>query len=245
MTPGPKREADQLFRAVFGRLIHSVLAHGRSKPGQSLGHSVAERSADLASDPTLTSDAPKASLGFQPGAILAQRYRIVHLLGRGGMGEVYRADDLLLGQAVALKFLPAAATASASVLSRFRNEVRTARQISHPNVCRVYDIGEAEGLTYLTMEYVDGEDLASLLRRIGKLPPDKGMEVARQLCAGLAAAHDKGVIHRDIKPANIMLDGKGHVRITDFGIAGMAEQIRDMRSGTPAYMSPEQRPAKR
>jgi serine/threonine-protein kinase len=153
------------------------------------------------------------------------------------MGEVYRADDLVLGQSVALKFLPAASEAA---LSRFRNEVRTARQVSHPNVCRVYDIGEADGLTYLSMEYVDGEDLASLLRRIGKLPQDKALEIARQVCAGLAAAHDKGVIHRDLKPANIMLDGRGHVRITDFGIAGVAAQIRDVRSGTPDYMSPEQ-----
>jgi Protein kinase domain len=189
---------------------------------------------------TITHPAPAGHVHFPPGAILAQRYRIVHLLGRGGMGEVYRADDLLLGQPVALKFLPAAATAGASVLSRFRNEVRTARQVSHPSVCRVYDIGEADGLTYLSMEYVDGEDLASLLRRIGKLPQVKGLEIARQLCAGLAAAHDKGVVHRDLKPANIMLDGKGHVRITDFGIAGMAEEIRDVQSGTPAYMSPEQ-----
>jgi serine/threonine-protein kinase len=156
------------------------------------------------------------------------------------MGEVYRADDLVLGQAVALKFLPPEAVAGASALSCFRNEVRTARQISHPNVCRVYDIGEMAGLTYLSMEYVDGEDLASLLRRIGKLPQDKTLEVARQLCAGLAAAHNKGVIHRDLKPANIMLDGKGHVRITDFGLAGVAAHIRDVRSGTPAYMSPEQ-----
>jgi hypothetical protein len=195
---------------------------------------------DLTGDPTLTYAAPAPPLGFQPGATLAQRYRIVHLLGRGGMGEVYRADDLLLGQVVALKFLPTAATPRASALSRFRNEVRTARQISHPNVCHVYDIGEAEGLTYLSMEYVDGEDLASLLRRIGKLPQDKALEIARQLCAGLAAAHDKGVIHRDLKPANIMLDGKGHVRITDFGLAGVAEHIRDIRSGTLAYMSPEQ-----
>ena len=89
-------------------------------------------------------------------------------------------------------------------------------KVSHPNVCRVYDIGEADGLTYLSMEYVDGEDLASLLRRIGKLPQEKALEIARQLCAGLAAAHDKGVIHRDLKPANIMLDGRGHVRITDY-----------------------------
>jgi molybdate transport repressor ModE-like protein len=153
---------------------------------------------------------------------------------------VYRADDLLLGQSVALKFLPAGAMASAPALNRFRNEVRTARQVSHPNVCRVYDIGEADGLTYLSMEYVDGEDLASLLRRIGKLPPEKALEIARQLCAGVAAAHDKGVIHRDLKPANIMLDRKGQVRVTDFGIAAVAEQIRDARSGTPAYMSPEQ-----
>jgi serine/threonine-protein kinase len=156
------------------------------------------------------------------------------------MGEVYRADDLLLGQPVALKFLPPAATANVSTLNRFRNEVRVARQVSHPSVCRVYDIGEAEGLTYLSMEFVDGEDLASLLRRIGKLPEQKALEIARQLCAGVAAAHDKNVIHRDLKPANIMLDGKGQVRITDFGIAGVSEQIRDARSGTPAYMSPEQ-----
>jgi serine/threonine-protein kinase len=181
---------------------------------------------------------------FAPGTLLGQRYRIVSLLGRGGMGEVYRANDLLLGQTVALKFLPAAATAHEAALSRFRNEVRTARQVSHPNVCRVYDIGEAEGLTYLTMEYVDGEDLASLLRRIGKLPQDKALEIARKLCAGLAAAHDKGVVHRDLKPANIMLDGEGQVRITDFGLAGVAAEVRDVRSGTPAYMAPEQRAGK-
>jgi serine/threonine protein kinase len=177
---------------------------------------------------------------FPPGVILAQRYRIVSLLGRGGMGEVYRANDLLLGQSVALKFLLPAATASESALSRFRSEVRTARKVSHPNVCRVYDIGEVDGLTYLTMEYVDGEDLASLLRRIGKIPQEKALEIARKLCAGLAAAHDQGIVHRDLKPGNIMLDGKGQVRITDFGLASLAEQVSDIRSGTPAYMAPEQ-----
>ncbi|MDR3700992.1 MAG: serine/threonine-protein kinase [Candidatus Sulfopaludibacter sp.] len=178
---------------------------------------------------------------FPPGTVLAQRFRIVSLLGRGGMGEVYRANDLLLGQAVALKFLPSQWTSNEPTLSRFRNEVRIARQISHPNVCRVYDIGEAGGSTYLSMEYVDGEDLASLLRRIGRLPQDKALEIARQLCAGLAAAHDKGVMHRDLKPANIMLDGQGQLRITDFGLAGVAGEIKDLRSGTPAYMAPEQR----
>ena len=240
MTPDQRREFDQLFRAVWARLINSVLARGTPASEEASAHLGPESSVNLTDRTTLTRAARAGPLGFQPGEILAQRYRIVHLLGRGGMGEVYRADDLLLGQAVALKFLATATTANASSLNRFRNEVRIARQISHPNVCRVYDIGEAEALTYLTMEYVDGEDLASLLRRIGRLPHDKAMEIARQLCAGVAAAHDKGVIHRDLKPANIMFDGQGHVRITDFGLAGVSEQIRDVRSGTPAYMSPEQ-----
>ena len=200
----------------------------------------ADNAALLEGHATVTQPGPEIQVRFHPGVHFAQRYCIVHSLGRGGMGEVYRAEDLVLRQTVALKFLPPAATANASMLSRFRNEVRTARQVSHPNLCRVYDIGEAEGLTYLSMEYVDGEDLASLLRRIRKLPQDKALEIAWQLCSGLAAAHAKGVIHRDLKPANIMLDSQGHVRITDFGIAGVAEHIRDVRSGTPAYMSPEQ-----
>jgi predicted Ser/Thr protein kinase len=174
--------------------------------------------------------------------LLASRYRIVALLGKGGMGEVYRADDLTLGQAVALKFLPDEAARDEGLQERFRNEVRIARRVSHPNVCRVYDVGDVDGHTFFTMEYVDGEDLASLLRRIGRLPGDKALDIARQLCAGLAAAHGKGVLHRDLKPANIMLDGRGQVVITDFGLAGVADDIRgnEIRSGTPAYMAPEQ-----
>src|SRR5690242_14763667 len=179
---------------------------------------------------------------FLPGTLLAGRYRIVALLGRGGMGEVYRADDLTLGQQVALKFLPDDAGANEGALVRFRSEVRMARQVSHPNVCRVYDVGEIDSHLFLSMEYVDGEDLGSLLRRIGRLPSDKALEIARKLCAGLAAAHDKGVLHRDLKPANIMLDGRGQVLLTDFGLAGLADQITgaEVRNGTPAYMAPEQ-----
>jgi serine/threonine protein kinase len=179
---------------------------------------------------------------FLPGRMLAGRYRIIALLGKGGMGEVYRADDLTLGQPVALKFLPDEAARDQGLLERFKNEVRIARRVSHPNVCRVYDVGEVEGHTFFTMEYVDGEDLASLLRRIGRLPEDKALDIARQLCAGLAAAHTKGVLHRDLKPANIMLDGRGQVVVTDFGLAGIADQIQgaEVRSGTPAYMAPEQ-----
>jgi serine/threonine-protein kinase len=176
---------------------------------------------------------------FDPGTLLDGRYRIGGLLGRGGMGEVYRADDLRLGQPVALKLLPETLRHDSVRLAQFHNEVRTARQVSHPNVCRVYDIGEADGLLYLTMEYVDGEDLASSLRRIGRFAEDKAADIARQLCAGLAAAHHRGVIHRDLKPANVMLDGNGRVRVMDFGLATIG-QVEDIRAGTPAYMAPEQ-----
>jgi hypothetical protein len=175
---------------------------------------------------------------FQPGVIFDERYRIIGRLGKGGMGEVYRADDLKLGQPVALKFLPPEVDTDPARLTQLHTEVRMARQVSHPNVCRVYDVGEYEGNTFLSMEYVDGEDLSSLIRRVGRFPQDRGIELARQICAGLAAAHDRGVVHRDLKPANIMLDGSGKIRITDFGLAGAAGE--KLRSGTPAYMAPEQ-----
>ena len=177
-----------------------------------------------------------------PGTILAERYRIVGLLGKGGMGEVYRADDLKLAQPVALKFLPDHLLSDAPALARFHREVRVARQVSHKNVCRVYDIGEIDGRHFLSMEFIRGEELSSLLRRIGRLPQDKALQLARQICAGLAAAHDLGFIHRDLKPANIMIDGDGNARVLDFGLGGLAEELgeEEVRAGTPAYMSPEQ-----
>src|SRR5690348_17772865 len=177
-----------------------------------------------------------------PGTLLAERYRIVALIGRGGMGEVYRAEDLKLDQDVALKFLPEKLVQDGAALARFHREVRIARDISHANVCRVFDIGEANGVPFISMEYVDGEDLSTLLRRIGRLPQDKALEIARQLCAGIAAAHEPGVLHRDLKPSNVMLDDRGKVRIMDFGLAGIATEIEgaEISSGTPAYMAPEQ-----
>ena len=179
---------------------------------------------------------------FLPGAMIAERYRIVGMLGRGGMGEVYRADDLRLGQPVALKFLPESIAGDARRRELLFGEARVALKVTHPNVCRVYDIGEVDGHLYLSMEYIDGEDLASLLRRIGRLPADKAVEIARQVCSGLAAAHDEGILHRDLKPANVMLDGRGRARITDFGLAGLESAFEggEIRAGTPAYMSPEQ-----
>ncbi len=189
-----------------------------------------------------SSSAPIGQARFIPGTLLAGRYRIVALAGKGGMGDVYRADDLKLGMTVALKFLPPALTQDSSSLERFHREVRVARQVSHPNVCRVFDVGEADHHVFLTMEFVDGEDLASLLRKIGRLPPDKALDIARQLCAALAATHEHGVIHRDLKPANVMIDGRGRVRMTDFGLAGAVEEIGegDVRAGTLVYMAPEQ-----
>ena len=188
--------------------------------------------------------AARASDGgrFTPGAIVAGRYRLVALLGKGGMGEVYRADDLTLDHPVALKFLPAGTHmgAGGAGFIQLHNELRIARQVSHKNVCRLYDLGDADGRRFLTMEYVDGEDLGSLLRRIGRFPQDRAIEIARQLCAGVAAAHECGVIHRDLKPANVMIDGEGHVRITDFGIAAPASDTDTAPAGTPQYMAPEQ-----
>jgi serine/threonine protein kinase len=179
---------------------------------------------------------------FVPGTMLAERYRVVGLLGKGGMGEVYRADDLKLGQPVALKLLPDHLLSDGAALARFHREVRVARQVSHKNVCRVYDIGEVDGRHFLSMEFIKGEELSSLLHRIGRLPGDKAIQIARQICAGLAAAHDVGVLHRDLKPSNVMIDEHGNARITDFGLAGLAEEFGadELAAGTPAYMAPEQ-----
>jgi len=192
---------------------------------------------------------PPADSRLDPGTVLASRYRIVSPLGKGGMGEVYRADDLELNTPVALKFLPQSLSADPVRLDHLRAEVRTARNVSHPNVCRVFDIGAANlpgsatPVCFITMEYVDGEDLASLLRRIGRLPTEKAVDIARQLCLGIAAAHEQRIIHRDLKPANIMLDSRGKARIMDFGIAAASTDGAvgpAAAAGTPAYMSPEQ-----
>jgi hypothetical protein len=188
-------------------------------------------------DPSST---PIGDARFVPGRLFAARFRIVSLLGRGAIGEVYRADDLRLGQPVALKLLTTLGSRPRDALARFAAEVRLARAIAHPNVCRVFDIGEADGWHYLSMEYVDGETLASVRQRIGRLPPEKAIDVARQICAGLAAAHEHRVLHRDLKPANIMLDGRGRVRIMDFGLAMHPGDRVDRIAGTPAYIASEQ-----
>jgi hypothetical protein len=181
------------------------------------------------------------SLALPPGTVLARRYRIVAPLGRGGMGEVYRAEDLRLGESVAVKLLAPELAGDRSALERMLGEVRVGRRVSHPNVCRIHDLVESDDLAFVTMEYVDGEDLSSLLRRVGRLPPDKVSELLRDLCAGLAAIHDQGLVHRDLKPANVLIDSRGRPRISDFGVAAMRRELAGAGiAGTLAYMAPEQ-----
>jgi hypothetical protein len=179
---------------------------------------------------------PASAVRLEAGVLIAGRYRIEALIGRGGMGQVYRAADQTLGEVVALKILPDAARDPVR-LRLFLSEVRVARQITHPNVCRVHDVGEADGLAFITMELVDGVDLASLLAQTRPLAPARAAEIGRQICEGLAAAHDRGILHRDLKPANLMLDRTGRVRLMDFGVAGLAGTASS--GGTPAYMAPE------
>lgn len=136
-------------------------------------------------------------------------YRILEKLGAGGMGEVYKAEDIKLSQTVALKFLPDHLQKDSAALERFHAEVRNARQVSHVNVCRVFDIGEIDGRHFLSMEYVGGDDLSSLLRRVGRFSSERAVELARQLCVGLSAIHNAGILHRDFKPANVIIDSKG------------------------------------
>lgn len=179
---------------------------------------------------------------FSTGDVVAERYRIVSRLGEGGMGRVYRAEDMRLHQTVALKFLPRLHMLDPSWRGRVEREVKLAREVAHPHVCRLYDLGEIDGLPCISMEYVDGEDLGSLLRRVGRVTGQRAIDLARQICAGLAAAHVHGVLHRDLKPANVMIDGKGLARLTDFGLAVQIGQVdrAEIRAGTPRYMAPEQ-----
>ncbi len=204
----------------------SAVVGPASRPLESSGAQPVVAPAPLGADP------------FTPGAVLNNRYRILRTVGQGGMGVVFLADDLRLGEPVALKRLSAALARDPRRLEQFHNEVSLARQVSHPNVCRVYDIGDADGHLFLTMEYVDGVDLATRLSQ-GPLGESEGVDLARQICAGLTAVHARGILHRDLKPANIMINRRGQPQIMDFGLADSGDGDR-AREGTPAYMSPEQ-----
>ncbi len=172
------------------------------------------------------------------------RYRLVRMLGRGGMGAVYQAYDNELRRDVALKALLPEVAENASMLERFKREIQISSTITHRNVLRVFDLGQGPGIRFLTMEFVEGENLAELMKREGRLPVDRIERILRQVCQGLGAAHERNVLHRDLKPANVMIDREDRVLLTDFGIAKSAEQTGLTQAGeimgTPHYMSPEQ-----
>src|SRR5262245_41607810 len=219
-------------------------ACGAAVPPSSRTPTQAVREGELPPAEPSPSPTPTGPRQLLPGSVLAGRYRIIERVAAvGGMGEVFSAEDTRLGQKVALKFIRRALERDPEMQEWFRSEVRLARQIAHPYVCRVYDIGEADGVPFLTMEFVDGEDLASLLRRIQHLRAVKAAEISYEICRGLQAIHERGVLHRDLKPGNIMIDGRGHVRITDFGLAALQTAAADDEHivGTRAYMAPEQR----
>ena len=178
------------------------------------------------------------------GTLFAGRYEIIEELGAGGMGRVYRAFDKKIEEEVALKLIRPEIAAEKRTVERFRNEIKTARKITHKNVCRTHDLGEEGKAFFITMEYVRGEDLKSVIRRMGTLTAGKAVTIARQVAEGLGEAHRLGVVHRDLKPGNIMIDKDGNAKIMDFGIARSLARAGTTAEGaiigTPEYMSPEQ-----
>ncbi|HEX4664900.1 MAG TPA: serine/threonine-protein kinase, partial [Terriglobales bacterium] len=197
-----------------------------------------------------TAAAPaRAGTILQPGMLLAGRYTVQQMLGSGGMGAVYKAYDRDIDHVVALKVIRPDLAADPELLQRFKQELLLAWQISHKNVVRIFDVHDSGGLKFITMEYVEGCDLRSLLAQQGKLPPSEALEIMRQTCSGLAAAHAEGIIHRDLKPSNIMRDSGGRVVVMDFGLARRVDAGGNTQTGaligTVTYMSPEQAKAEK
>jgi serine/threonine protein kinase/cytochrome c-type biogenesis protein CcmH/NrfG len=193
---------------------------------------------------TLKDSGARDRLDLLPGQTLAGRFTIIERIGEGGMGVVYKAIDNALGGTVALKLILPELSGRRSLVERFRREVRLTRQITHPNICRVHDIGDSAGVLYLSMEWIEGETLRQLLRKTGVLKEGRALEIAGKIARGLRAAHEVHVIHRDLKPANVMVDRGGNIRLVDFGLAVEPGSGRLTGSGgvlgTPLYMSPEQ-----
>jgi serine/threonine protein kinase len=181
---------------------------------------------------------------LEAGAIFASRYEILDMVGKGGMGEVYRVYDLNVAEVMALKLLLPNIASDDNIIKRFTNELKLARKIAHRNVCKMYDLNEDDGVPYITMEHVSGEDLKSLIKSEGRLPEEYVIDIVIQVCEGLAEAHKSGVVHRDLKPQNLMIDERATVKILDFGIARSMEARGMTRTGmmigTPEYISPEQ-----
>lgn len=191
---------------------------------------------------TKTLKIPRARLEI--GSVFAGRYEILEISGKGGMGEVYKVRDRQINEEMALKLLLPAIAADDGTIERFKNELRLARKISHRNVCRMYDLNQEDGSPYITMEFVSGDDLKSLINSTGSLMEARAIHLTKQVCEGLAEAHKAGVVHRDLKPQNLMIDEDGNAKILDFGIARSIDAKGVTRTGmmigTPDYISPEQ-----
>ena len=198
--------------------------------------------------PSRISDSYASAAVLQIGAVLGGRYEILQLLGEGGMGAVYKAADRELDRFVALKVIRPELASNPSILARFKQELLLAHQVTHRNVIRIYDLGEAEGVKFITMEFVEGQDLRALIREKKRFTPEEAVDVIQQVCQALHAAHSVGVIHRDLKPQNIMQDGSGRILVMDFGLARTLEGDGMTQTGalvgTMEYMSPEQALAK-
>jgi len=214
-----------------------TLAHHTQSPASPTPHSVGPASSIAASSIA-------AFLSLQPGVVFGGRYEILRVLGQGGMGAVYQARDRELDRMIALKVIRPELATDPAILARFKQELILARNITHKNVVRIYDLGEADGIRFITMEYIDGEDLRTLLRRNGRVTSTEAIPMIEQVCRALDAAHAEGVIHRDLKPQNIMRDKQGRIVVMDFGLArslgdsGMTQTGAIV--GTMEYMSPEQ-----
>src|ERR1700680_1231912 len=193
---------------------------------------------------TQPTDAPYAQGAELVGTLLADRYEILDLLGQGGMGAVYKARDTELELLVALKLIRPELASNPEILRRFKQELILAREVTHRNVIRIFDLGQAKGFKFITMEFVEGRDLRAFFREKGKISPADTVGIIAQVCRALESAHSAGVVHRDLKPQNIMLDAKDRVYVMDFGIAHSLETPGMTQTGalmgTPEYMSPEQ-----
>ena len=204
---------------------------GPVSPGRSVERSVGD---------ALFSGQPVLEAGY----VLAERYEVISLLGEGGMGAVYKAKDISLNRVIALKTIRREYSGNRAILERFKQELILSTQVTHKNVVRIYDLGEAEGIKFITMEYIEGEDLRMLIHQRAKLPPEEVVDIVAQICRALDAAHSVGVIHRDLKPQNVMRDQNGRVVVMDFGLARTLEgdgmTLSGALVGTMEYMSPEQ-----
>src|SRR6266852_7406389 len=194
---------DSFHDSDTSRDADQTLTHGWSEPSGPIHTVSAER--------------------FKPGRMLGNRYQILQLLGEGVMGAVYKARDCELDRLVALKTISPNLALSSEILHRFKQELILARQVTHRNVIRIFDLGEADGIKFISMEYIEGRDLKTLLTQKGRLPADEAVRIIQQVCLALEAAHAEGVVHRDLKPQNIMLDNQGRVWVMDFGIARSVE----------------------